>query len=119
MWCAFCGGGDKWIKACRAKDATRVRLCDPCYEALSRWFVIVPGDWVAVARCDLCWRYGNPRDFRDASPGGRKGAYSGTCKACAGQIEDDVKKTSPAQGLLNLDLPRGMPQPRGKREESL
>jgi len=48
------------------------------------------GDWVAVARCDLCWRYANPREFRDASPGGRKGAFLGMCGACASRIEDHV-----------------------------
>jgi hypothetical protein len=117
--CAFCGGGDKWIKTCRARDGTRLRLCDPCYEVLARWFMIVPGDWVAAARCDHCGRYGHPRDFRDASPGGRKGAFSGTCPECAGQIEGDVKKTSPIEGLLNPGPSPGMPQPRGIWAESL
>jgi len=86
VWCAFCGGGDKWIKTCRARDGTRLRLCDPCYEVLAQWFVIVPGDWVAVARCGSCWRYSNPREFRDTSPGGRKSAFSGTCSACAEEV---------------------------------
>jgi hypothetical protein len=36
-----------------------------------------------MARCDYCWRYGNPRGFVEVSPGGRKNAYSGTCGACA------------------------------------
>ena len=54
MACAFCGGGDKWIKICRVRDGSRLRSCDPCYEILAAWFVIVPGDWVAVARCRLC-----------------------------------------------------------------
>src|SRR5918998_857198 len=43
---------------------------------------IVPGDRTVTARCDSCWRYGNPRDFVEVSPGGRKNAYSGTCGAC-------------------------------------
>ena len=85
MSCAFCGEGDMWIKTCRPRDGTRVSLCDPCYEALQSWFVIVPGDWVVVARCDRCWRYGNPREFVGVEPGGRKDAYSGTCGTCAGE----------------------------------
>jgi hypothetical protein len=85
MSCAFCGGGDKWIKTCLARDGSRVRLCDPCYEVLSRWFVVVTGDWVVAARCDSCGRYGNPREFSGVNLGGRKGAYSGTCEACTGE----------------------------------
>jgi hypothetical protein len=81
--CVCCGGGDKWIKTCRAKDGSHLCLCDSCYEALKRWFVIVPGDWVVMARCDLCWRYGNPREFVGLEPGGRKDTYSGTCASCA------------------------------------
>jgi hypothetical protein len=45
--------------------------------------VIVPGDRVVMARCDQCWRYGNPREFVEARPGGRKNDYSGTCAECA------------------------------------
>jgi hypothetical protein len=45
--------------------------------------VIVPGDRVVMARCDSCWRYGNPREFVEVRAGGRKNAYSGTCSACA------------------------------------
>ena len=97
MACAFCGEGDKWIKTCLGKDGSRLRLCDPCYEALAQWFVIVAGEWVVTARCDSCGVYGNPREFVEVSLGGRHNAYSGTCGACAGQIEDDVKKTSSAE----------------------
>jgi hypothetical protein len=42
----------------------------------------VPGDRVVMARCDHCWRYGNPREFAEVSPGGRKNAYSGICPQC-------------------------------------
>ena len=83
MSCYFCGGGDRWIKTCRATDNSRIRACDPCYEARASELVIVPGDWIVTARCDGCATYGNPRDFKDASPGGRKGVYSGTCGECA------------------------------------
>jgi hypothetical protein len=44
--------------------------------------VIVPGDRVVMARCDSCWRYGNPRTFVEVRPGGRKNAYAGTCAEC-------------------------------------
>jgi hypothetical protein len=47
--------------------------------------VIVPGDKTVMARCDHCWRYGNPREFAQVRPGGRKNAYSGMCTACAGE----------------------------------
>jgi hypothetical protein len=47
--------------------------------------VIVPGDRTVTARCDHCWRYGNPRDFAEVRLGGRKNAYSGTCLECDGE----------------------------------
>jgi hypothetical protein len=81
MPCAFCGEGDRWIKTCRTSDGL-IRVCDPCYEALSPWLVIVPGDGVVTARCDLCGAYGNPREFAEVSPGGRKDAYAGRCGRC-------------------------------------
>ena len=83
MVCAFCGGGDRWIKTCRTTEGSRIRVCDPCYGARASELVIVPGDWIVTARCDRCGVYGNARDFEDANPGGRKGVYSGTCRACA------------------------------------
>lgn len=85
MRCAFCGGGDVWIKTCLARDGSRLRLCDPCYEALSQWFLVVSGDWVVAARCDHCWHYGNSRDFAKVQPGGRKDTYSGICAECVGE----------------------------------
>jgi hypothetical protein len=58
-----------------------VSLCDPCWEELR--LVIVAGDTVVTARCDRCGRYGNPREFRELHPGGRKDAYGGICNSCA------------------------------------
>ncbi len=100
MPCAFCGEGDRWIKTCRTSDGSRLRVCDPCYEVLASWLVIVPGDWVVTARCDLCGRYANPREFAEVSPGGRKDAYSGTCGTCA-----KVGASGPARAIRpdNLD----------------
>lgn len=94
MCCAFCGGGDRWIKTCRTADNSRIRVCDPCWEARAPELIIVPGDVVITARCDLCGWYGNPREFAKASPGGRKDAYGGTCGACVrkaptGQAEEE------------------------------
>jgi hypothetical protein len=83
MPCAFCGEGDRWINTCRTKDGSRLRVCDPCWEVLASWLVIVPGDEVVTARCYLCWGYSNPREMAEVRPGGRKDAYSGTCGACA------------------------------------
>jgi hypothetical protein len=45
--------------------------------------MIVPGDHLVAARCDRCGGYGNPRDFSELRAGGRHGAFSGTCPACA------------------------------------
>jgi molybdenum cofactor biosynthesis enzyme MoaA len=45
--------------------------------------VIVPGEVVVTARCDLCGAYCNPRGMVEFNPGGRYNAYSGTCRACA------------------------------------
>ncbi len=43
---------------------------------LEVWLVIVSGDAVVTARCDLCWRYLNPREMAEFSPGARRDAYS-------------------------------------------
>jgi hypothetical protein len=85
MSCELCGGGDMWIKMCRTTEGSRLLVCDPCYEEHASVLVIVPGDRTVTARCDSCWSYGNPRDFVEISPGGRKNAYSGTCAECAGE----------------------------------
>jgi hypothetical protein len=82
MPCAFCGEGNTWIKTCRA-PAGLIRVCDPCWEVLSPWLVIVPGDGVVTGRCDECERYFNPREMAEFSPGGRYNAYAGKCEACA------------------------------------
>jgi len=78
----LCGGGDMWIKTCLTTEGSRVLVCDGCYEEHSSVLVIVPGDRVVMARCDLCWRYGSPREFAEVRLGGRKNAYSGTCAEC-------------------------------------
>jgi hypothetical protein len=83
MPCVFCDGGDRWIKTCLASDGARIRVCDPCWEARVSELLIVPGDDVVTARCDRCGCYGNPREFTQSRPGGRKDAYAGTCEACA------------------------------------
>jgi len=87
MLCELCGGGDMWIKTCRTPEGSSLLVCDPCYEENATVLVIVPGDRVVMARCNHCWRYGNPRDFVEVRPGGRKNAYSGTCATCVGEEE--------------------------------
>ena len=87
MSCELCGGGDMWIKTCLTTEGSRLLVCDECYEEHAAALVIVPGDRTVMARCDSCWRYGNPREFVEVSPGGRKNAYSGTCAGCAGEEE--------------------------------
>lgn len=83
MACAFCSEEDKWIKTCRTRDGSHIRVCDPCWEVLGKWLVIVPGDVFVTARCDGCGSYFNPREMKEFSPGGRYNAYSGICWSCA------------------------------------
>jgi hypothetical protein len=90
MPCELCGGGDEWIKTCMTPEGSRVLVCDECYGENTSELTIVPGDRVVAARCRGCGCYANPREFTDVRLGGRKGAYSGSCAACAGQIEDHV-----------------------------
>jgi hypothetical protein len=71
-----------WIKTCLTSEGSRLLVCDECYEENASVLVIVPGDRTVMARCDHCWRYGNPREFVEVRPGGRKNAYSGTCAEC-------------------------------------
>jgi hypothetical protein len=68
-----------------SSEGSSLLVCDPCYAENAPVLVIVPGDRVVMARCDQCWRYGNPREFVQVRPGGRKNAYSGMCTACAGE----------------------------------
>lgn len=84
MPCAFCGESDRWIKTCRTKDGSRLRVCDPCWEVLGSWLEIVSGDGVVSVRCDSCGAYFNPGEMAEFSPGGRYNAYSGGCQASAG-----------------------------------
>jgi hypothetical protein len=84
MPCELCGGGDRWIKTCLTPSGSRLLVCDLCYGDHESELTIVPGDWIVTARCGQCGTYGNPREFADATPGGRKGAFTGTCRACAG-----------------------------------
>jgi hypothetical protein len=69
------------------KDLPRPRrlVCDACWEEHAVELTIIPGDHVVVARCGSSGTYGNPREFAEARLGGRKGAYSGRCPACAGE----------------------------------
>jgi flavoprotein len=85
MACELCGGGDLWIKTCLTPSGSRLLVCDPCWEEHRPELTIVPGDRVVTARCSGCGRYSNPREFSDVALGGRKNAYSGTCRACAGK----------------------------------
>jgi hypothetical protein len=85
MTCKLCGGGDQWIKTCLTPEGSRLLVCDECYEEHATILVILPEDRTVTARCDSCWRYGNPRDFVEVRRGGRKNAYSGTCLECAGE----------------------------------
>lgn len=87
MSCELCGGGDEWIKTCLTTEGSRLLVCDECYEEHAPVLVIVPGDRVVMARCDSCWCYGNPREFAEVRPGGRKNANSGTCAECADEEE--------------------------------
>ena len=94
MSCVFCGEGDRWIKTCRTKDGSRFRVCDPCWEVLRLWLVIVPGERVVTTRCDGCGAYFNPREMAKFSSGGRYNAYSGTCEVCA-KVSDAVRVEVP------------------------
>ena len=85
MACELCGGGDTWIKTCSTPEGSRLMVCDTCHAEHDRELTLVPGRLVVTARCDACGAYGNPREFSKVRLGGRKGAYSGTCRMCAGR----------------------------------
>lgn len=86
-YCRVCGGGDQWIKTCLMESGSRIRLCDSCWTALE--LVIVPGDQVVAARCDECWRYGNPREFTQLRRNsGHADAYGGLCPECSGSMAE-------------------------------
>ena len=85
MGCGLCGGGDPWIKTCLTPEGLRLPVCDPCFAEHAAELAVVPGDTVVTARCGVCGAYGNPREFSGLRLGGRKGAYSGMCRGCAGE----------------------------------
>jgi hypothetical protein len=85
MACGLCGGGDAWVKTCLTPEDSRLLICDPCHAEHEKELIIVAGDKMVTARCDLCGLYGNPREFSEVRLGGRKGAYSGMCQACTGE----------------------------------
>ena len=95
-YCHLCGGGDRWIKTCRAHDGSRVRVCDPCWEARKAGLVIILGDHLVSARCDRCGAYGNPRGFSRLRAGGRHGAFAGTCPACTQYAREAVGEAARA-----------------------
>jgi ribosome-binding protein aMBF1 (putative translation factor) len=68
MSCELCGGGDMWIKTCCTTEGAILLVCDECYAEHASVLVIVPGDRTVTARCDHCWRYGNPREFAEIRP---------------------------------------------------
>jgi hypothetical protein len=113
MPCAFCGEGDRWIKTCRTEDGL-IRVCDPCYEVLSQWLVVVSGDAVVTSRCDECGAYFNPREMAKVSPGGRYNAYSGTCRTCA-MVSDAVRVEVTNPVVQNLQFTLGTPGARVRR----
>jgi hypothetical protein len=112
MPCAFCGEGDQWIKTCRIPDGL-IRVCDPCWEVLTPWLVIVPGGDVVTARCELCGSYFNPRDMAKASPGSRYNTYSGTCRACA-KLSIACRSEVPTLVTWNLEFTPGTPGSRAR-----
>jgi hypothetical protein len=92
MACRFCGGGDEWIKNCIWREDRAsgwewwhrsFRCCDLCYASRRDKLMIVPGPFVVTARCVRCGTYGNPRDFENVHPAGRKDCYGGLCGECA------------------------------------
>ena len=56
--------------------------------------MIVPGHHLVTARCDRCGAYGNPRGFSGLRAGGRHGAYSGTCPACAEDAREAARQVA-------------------------
>jgi hypothetical protein len=78
--CFACGGGDRWIKTCRLASGERVRVCDPCHEALRINMTIVPGTLCVTAKCRSCGAYGNPRNFTGLEKGE---PMLGLCAGCA------------------------------------
>jgi hypothetical protein len=75
-------------------------VCNPCCEENSSVLVIVPGDRVVMARCDLCWRYGTRGDsLRSAQEDARTPTRALTLSARVRKGCNAFGGTSPAARL--------------------
>jgi hypothetical protein len=89
--CAFCGGGDAWIKTVRDGEGKSFPICDPCYLAHRAELVVVPGPVVVWGKCLSCGEWMNPRKLEDVKPGaaGKGDAPGGICNGC-GRLGEEV-----------------------------
>jgi len=84
MRCDGCGITALALKTvrCRSDRERRGVLCTGCWEPLRELVWIIPGPVVAWGTCSWCDDWASVNDLRDAKPGGRRSAPSGTCVDC-------------------------------------
>ena len=88
MRCSECGASAAVMKTVvwreDGDDAEEWALCQECYAEVAGEVMIVPGVVTAWGTCERCGEWLSVRDLEDARLGGKRGAWTGVCRACAG-----------------------------------
>ena len=92
MRCDGCASSAPALKTviCRADRERRGVLCVGCWLPLRELVWIIVGPVAAWGTCRTCGEWVSVNDLRDATPGGRRSAPSGTCGTCVGCAEERV-----------------------------
>lgn len=88
MRCDGCGIEADALKTCRCRADREGRgvLCTGCWEPLRELVWIIAGPIACFGTCRTCEEWVSINDLRDAVPGGRRSAPSGTCPRCYGVV---------------------------------
>ena len=71
-----------WLE--EGEEAEEWPLCEGCYREVASEVMIVPGVVTAWGTCERCGEWLSVRELQDARLGGKRGAWTGVCRACAG-----------------------------------
>jgi hypothetical protein len=83
--CATCGHEEAALKTVRPRSGgASFVLCDRHWQPVAGRVWIVPGPGPCFGTCRRCGSWFALRELADRTGGGRQGAPTGICPACAG-----------------------------------